>query len=148
MDSAAGKQFLISKVIEQAELEHISLSEIETKMLHFTEVHPSLPDIYEVNDEFERDYDSEQYEQKIARLLKNARARDENQSPGVGQAWKDAVEALQREDHYILIMVSQAFRNGPASRAGNRLRDMLIYISVGVVIVLLLVVYAFWTTKH
>jgi hypothetical protein len=30
-------------------------------MLYFTEVHPSLPDIYEVNAEFERSYDTDEY---------------------------------------------------------------------------------------
>ena len=54
MDSAAAKQFLISKVVEEAEFEQVPLSEVEKKMLYFTEVHPSLPDIYDVNAEFER----------------------------------------------------------------------------------------------
>lgn len=49
MDAVAAKQFLISKVIGQAEVEQVSISEVEKKMLHFTEVHPSLPDMYEVN---------------------------------------------------------------------------------------------------
>jgi len=46
------KPFLISRVVEVAELQHLNLSEVEKKMLYFTEVHPSLPDIYEVNAEF------------------------------------------------------------------------------------------------
>ncbi len=37
MDSSAAKQFLISRVIEQAELEQVALSDIEKKMLQFTE---------------------------------------------------------------------------------------------------------------
>jgi hypothetical protein len=48
MDPTSAKQFLISKVVEEAEFEHVALSETEKKMLCFTEVHPSLPDIYEV----------------------------------------------------------------------------------------------------
>jgi hypothetical protein len=48
MDTVAAKQFLISRVIAEAELERVPLSDVETKMLHFTEVHPSLPDIYDV----------------------------------------------------------------------------------------------------
>ena len=76
MEPTAAKQFLISRVIEEAGVEQVSLSEVEKKMLYFTEVHPSLPDIYEVNTEFERDYDSDEYEAKIAGLLKNARDRD------------------------------------------------------------------------
>lgn len=85
MESSLAKQFLISRVIEEAELEHVSLSDIEKKMLHFTEVHPSLPDMYEVNEEFDRNYDSDEYESKIAGLLREARARDREQSPTQAQ---------------------------------------------------------------
>ena len=46
METTAAKQFLISRVIEEAKLEQVGLSEVERKMLYFTEVHPSLPDIY------------------------------------------------------------------------------------------------------
>jgi ribosomal protein L11 methylase PrmA len=106
MDATSAKQFLISKVIEEAELGRVSLSEIEKKMLYFTEVHPSLPDIYEVNAAFERDYDSDEYEAKIAKLLKNARDRDNHSSPNREQDWIDALDALKKEDHYILVTVA------------------------------------------
>ena len=76
MDSAAAKEFLISRVIEEARADGVTLSEVERKMLYFTEVHPSLPDIYDVNEQFERNYDRDEYEAKISRLLKNARDRD------------------------------------------------------------------------
>jgi hypothetical protein len=66
MDTVAAKQFLISRVIAEAELERVPLSDVEKKMLHFTEVHPSLPDIYDVYAEFERDYNSDEYEKKVA----------------------------------------------------------------------------------
>ena len=66
MDSVAAKQFLISKVIQEAELSNVQLSETERKMLYFTEAQPSLPDILDVNAEFERAYDADEYEDKIA----------------------------------------------------------------------------------
>lgn len=47
MDGATAKQFLISKVIEEAEIEGVALSDIEKKMLHFTEVNSPPPDVYE-----------------------------------------------------------------------------------------------------
>jgi hypothetical protein len=143
MDSASAKQFLISKVVEEAEFVHVTLSEVEKKMLYFTEVHPSLPDIYEVNAEFERNYDSDEYEAKVARLLKKARDRDGKESPSGEQQRKDALDALKKEDHYILVMVSQAFGAGSASSGGNRVRDFLIYIAVGIGVVLM-VILASW----
>ena len=144
MEPTAAKQFLISRVIEEAGVEQVSLSEVERKMLYFTEAHPSPPDIYEVNAEFERDYDSDEYEAEIAGLLKKARDRDRQSSPSREQDWKDAVDALKKEDHYILVMVGQAFGSGSAPSGGHRVRDFFIYIGVGVGIVLLLVFAILW----
>jgi hypothetical protein len=148
MEATGAKQFLISKVIEEAKVEQVNLSEVEKKMLHFTEVHPSLPNIYEVNAEFERDYDSDEYEAKIAALLRNARDRDRQSSPSREQDWKDALDALKHEDHYILVMVSQAFGFGSASAGGHRVRDFLIYIVVGIGIVLFIVLKTLWKAHH
>jgi len=143
MDSIVAKRFLISRVIEEAELEHANLSEVEKKMLYFTEVHPSLPDIYEANAEFERNYDSDEYEAKVAKLLKSARERDRNESPSREQEWQDALHALKTEDHYILVMVSQAFKPPEISGGDkHRARDFLIYVAVGVAVVLVLVLFA------
>jgi hypothetical protein len=144
MDAGAAKQFLISKVVEQAESDHVQLSEVEKKMLHFTEVHPTLPGIYEVNAEFDRDYNSNEYEAKIAKLLKRAHDHDA-QSPDREEQWKDALDARKKEDHYILVMVSQAFGSGTSGN-GNRIRDSLIYLGVGVGIVLIIVVKTFWNS--
>lgn len=80
MNAVAAKLFLIARVIEQAELQQVLLSDVEKKMLCFIEVHPSLPDIYEINAEFERNYDAAEYEDKVAALLRNARDRDSRPS--------------------------------------------------------------------
>jgi hypothetical protein len=109
MDPATAKEFLISKVVKQAEFEGAPLSEIETKMLYFTEVHPTLPDIDEVNAEFERKYDVDEYEAKVVGLLKNARTRDSQNSQTLKQQWADALRVLKKEDHYILVMTDLAF---------------------------------------
>ena len=81
MNAVAARQFLIARVIEQAELQQGLLSDVEKKMLYYTEVHPSLPDIYEINAEFERNYDAAEYEDKVSALLRNARDRDSHPSP-------------------------------------------------------------------
>lgn len=145
MDSTAAKQFLISKVVEQAELEHVLLAEVERKMLYFTEVHASLPDIYEVNEEFERSYDSDEYEIKVKGLLQRARDRDQKQSAGQGQQWQDAIAALRDEDHYILVMVYMAFPECRKSiLPAHRVRDYAIYITIGIGVVVLAIVVAVW----
>jgi len=149
MEPVAAKQFLISRVVEEAGIEQVSLSEVEKKMLYFTEVHPSLPDIYEVNAEFERDYDSDEYEAKIAGLLKNARDRDNHSSPNGERDWKDALDALKKEDHYILVMLYRAF---PEYRRAilptHRVRDYMIYIAIGIAVVIVALGIAFWQASH
>jgi len=146
MDPATAKQFLISRVIEEAEREDVPLSEIEMKMLYFTEVHLTTPDIHEVNAEFERDYDSDKYESKIAAILKNAHNRDSQLDVSRKHRWKDALDALKNEDHYILVMVYRAL---PEYRKvilpTHRLRNYAIYVAIGVAIVVVCIEIAEWS---
>jgi len=146
MDATAAKQFFISKVIAEAQVERVSLSEIETKMLYFTEVDPSIPDIYEINAEFERNYDSDEYEAKIARLLKSARGRDSHSSPSWEEDWKDALDALKHEDHYILVLLYCAFPEYRGSLLPtHRVRDYMIYIAIGIAVVFASIGIAIWS---
>jgi hypothetical protein len=63
------KEFLISKIVAEAHSENIPLSEIERKMLYFTESGWTLPNIERVSEDFDREYDQDEYEQKIAKLV-------------------------------------------------------------------------------
>jgi len=110
------KEFLIAKIVEEASLEGVSLSEIERKMLYFTETAWTLPDIMQVNDEFDRDYDQGKYEKKIARLIKNAGRRARKNSREDYATFLSAIRRLKREDHYILVMVQQAGLRPPGDR--------------------------------
>ena len=102
-----GKEFLISQILEEAEREDVTLSEIERKMLQFTETEESLPDIYDVNDQFEREYDTAKYEKKVAGLVRNAYRRGCKESGETKGRWKKAIADLRKEDHYLLVMVNQ-----------------------------------------
>jgi hypothetical protein len=145
MDPASAKQFLIARVVEEATVEHVSLSDVEKKMLHFTEVHPSLPDIYKVNAQFERDCDTDEYEAKISDLLKNARDRDNRASPTLEQQWKDSIDALKDEDHYILVLLYRAFLGDRKSLLPtHRVRDYIIYIAIGIALVFAAIGVAMW----
>jgi len=66
------KEFLISKIVEEAIREGTVLSEIERKMLYFSETDWTLPDISAVSDEFDRGYDQGEFESKIAGLVRHA----------------------------------------------------------------------------
>ena len=52
------KEYLIAQIVEEAQRENVELSELERKMLYFTESQETLPDILEVNDQFEQEYDT------------------------------------------------------------------------------------------
>jgi hypothetical protein len=110
--SMEAKQFLISRIAEEARRQRIPLSELEQKMLFFSESYPTLPDMAEVAQKFESEYNDEEYEKKIAQLSKSAYQRERNESPETAQLWKDAIEVLKKEDHYILVMIDQPRASG------------------------------------
>lgn len=47
------KEFLVSKIVEQAQHEEVPLSDIERKMLYFSETDCSLPNTGAVSEEFD-----------------------------------------------------------------------------------------------
>jgi hypothetical protein len=107
------KDFLISQIIEEAHRQSVPLSDVERTMLYFTESQETLPDIHEVNEQFENEYDDADYEKKIASLLRNAYQRIRKESPEGERRWKQAIAALRKEDHYLLVMLDQSLQ--PAS---------------------------------
>lgn len=102
-DSA--KQFLLSKIDEQARRDGVALDEIERRMFLFSES-SGKPD-FEANEKFDKEYDSDAYESKVAKLLGRSFARDRKTEDGKA-SWKDGLKALSREDFYGLVMVDQA----------------------------------------
>ncbi len=62
------KEFLISRILAEAQREEVPLSEVERKMLYFTESGWTLPDMAAVSEEFDSEYDQSKYEKKIASL--------------------------------------------------------------------------------
>ena len=87
-DSKAAKEYLVSQIVEEAQRESVPLSEIERKMLFSPNNYWSLPDIMEVNAQFEKEYDSEEYEAKISELIRTPTTeprRNPNPKPSVGR---------------------------------------------------------------
>jgi len=105
------KEFFILKIIEQAERDNISLSDLEKKMLEFTSERES--EYLDMNKEFEKQYDTEEYERKIISILKKVykwdiRMQKNKKTKSIQKSYKNAFEVLSREDHYILIMIELA----------------------------------------
>ena len=101
-------EFLASRIIAEAQREGVALSEVERKMLYFSETAPTIPDIMEVNDAFDREYNQDDYERKIARLVGNARNRARREGADDLKVWSDAERALSRYDYYLQVILNQA----------------------------------------
>jgi hypothetical protein len=106
--SREAKEFLISKIVEEAQRENISLSDTERKMLYFSETAWSLPNIYEVNEAFERNYSQPEYEAKIAILIRSFRTRNRKPTSQELASWNEALHAIEQEDHYLLVLIKIA----------------------------------------
>jgi hypothetical protein len=102
------KEFLVSRIITEAQREGISLSDVERKMLYFSETAWTLPDIVEVNDAFDRDYDQASYEEKIGTLVRNFCAYSRKANRDDFDGWRQAVHRIHREDHYLLVLIAAA----------------------------------------
>jgi hypothetical protein len=142
MDTKEAKDFLVEQTAEQAALESVALSELEKRMMYFTESDPaSCPNPLELNEEFERQYDTQEYEAKIARLLHHAYKRLRQEAPQKTRDWDDAIRTLRKGDHYLLVFWSLK----PADE--NRLRDSFIMVGIGLLIVAGIVIWDFWFAK-
>ena len=102
------KEFLVAQIVLLAQRDGVSLTEVECKMLYFSETDWTLPDISEVNEEFERDYDQDQYDKKIGRVISNALRQARKEGKESSDNWSDAIRLLRNEDHYLLVMLDDA----------------------------------------
>ena len=101
------KEFLIARIVEEARREGVPLSEVERKMLYFSETGWTLPDMMQVSDAFDREYDQNEYEKKIEKLAVSLTERIRKENPEECRRWNDAIRTLGKEDHYILVMVER-----------------------------------------
>jgi hypothetical protein len=105
MNAKEAKDFLVQQTVEQAALEHVSLSDLEKSMMYFVENDAtSCPNPLELNDEFEALYNTTQYEGKIARLLHRAYRRLKADDPEKTRTWDDAMRTLYNGDHYLPVL--------------------------------------------
>ena len=144
------KEFLAGKIVEEARQEDVPFSEIEEKMLYFSETHWSLPDIYAVNEAFEREYTAEEYEQKVAMLIRNLLARLTKNDPYALDRWHQAVNLLRSEDHYILVLIRVAngyltsFSPNAISQKGRRTLQLVGNGIVAGLLLILLMLILHW----
>ena len=101
------KRLFVDKVLAQAGLEGIALSDAEQKMLFWSESDPDWVVDLELPERLAAEISDEDYEKKIAGLLSRAYRADIARSPESGAEWKQASDVLNEGDHYILVMLDQ-----------------------------------------
>jgi hypothetical protein len=104
MQVSEAKDFLVRQTVEQAQREGVSPSDLEKRMMYFTESEDAVEDPVALHEEFDAQYETAEYEGKIAGLLGRAYNRLKEEGSGEAQTWDEAIRELKKGDHYILVM--------------------------------------------
>jgi len=104
------KDYLASRIAAEAEREGQPLSEIERKMLYFSETDWTLPDMPEISAEFDRDYDQGEYERKIGGLVRKITAHGHGGNEEEQEKWDAAILKLAEGDHYLSVLADPSLR--------------------------------------
>jgi len=102
------KRFIVEKVIEQAKIDGINLSDAERYNLSWAESYPDFKVDYKLADALEDEISNDKYEAKVAGLIRNAFERDMDKYPDVKSLYKEAYDKMNEGDHYIFIMMKSA----------------------------------------
>lgn len=132
MNSKEAKDFLVEQTAQQAAIQGLNLSDLEKRMMYFTEWDDSCENPIQLNEEFEAQYDTTEYESKIAGLLKNAYKRIKQENSETKRVWDEAIKKLSKEDHYLLV----SWRATPKSEHPRR--DFFIQVGIGILIAFLI----------
>jgi hypothetical protein len=102
------KRLFVEKVVMQARLEGVSLSDAERAMLSWSESDPDFVVDPQLPERLAAEISDEEYEKKVTGLLVRRFAAEGGQDPGAEAQWRLAAEVLHQGDHYILIMLDAA----------------------------------------
>jgi len=108
MDIRAAKDFLVEQTTQQASLERAPLSDLEKRMMYFTESSDAAEDPLKLNEEFESQCNSDEYEKKVSLLLAHAYKRIKNGDAQAVAEWDAAIDTLREGDHYLLVLWDRA----------------------------------------
>lgn len=142
MTPAEAKAWLIGQILTEAEQSGTKLDALEARMLEYSETERTPPDLEELNEAFDRAHDQDEYEGKIAEIVRRMLAQwRAEKDPKLAQ-WHDAVIALSCEDHYLLVLIAAAddMKVDAANPSAKRslLKLFLIAVAATIVMTLLL----------
>src|SRR5208283_4458205 len=97
INTRQAKDFLAQQAADQAALEKVPFSDLEKRMMYFTESDPSSCDNpIDLNADFEKQYDTKEYEPKISRLLHHSYKRLKNGDREKLRDWTEAIDTLRK----------------------------------------------------
>jgi hypothetical protein len=132
------KDFLVQQTAEQAALENVPLSDLEKRMMYFTETGDCPEDPIALNDAFEARYDTDEYEAKISKLMHHAYQQNRKGNPEATRQWNNAIRTLRKGDHYILVFWDQGPQERPPYDSLKLLGTALLVIALLVPIMFVL----------
>ena len=139
------KDYLADMITKEAERNGTLLTVVERKMLYFTESGWTLPDMKEISSEFDRNYDQDEYEQKIGSIIMRICARWAEEPEEKRLAWNWALEKLSRGDHYLLHLANT---DNPARRGARHNLKMLIIALVFFILAALNLHFRYWLLNN
>jgi hypothetical protein len=92
------KEFLIERILAQAESDGVHFSESELTVLHLSEKFPVGAE--------SAAFDEREFERKIQGVIRHARSTAEDDDSG--ETWENAVEVLRWEDPYLPRLIDLA----------------------------------------
>ena len=104
-DSTQARQFLASRIIEEAHRRHDELSAVEMKMLRLSDASSGLPEGDQSEHQSQEGVGFESYVAKIRRLSTQAYRYDRRNSPQDLARWKEAIAILKWHDPELASMV-------------------------------------------
>ena len=143
--SRQAKDFLVQQASEQAALESVQLSDLEKRMMYFTESDSSCENPAALNEEFEAQDDTEEYETKLSELLHHAYERLKKENPEKVRNWDQSIETLRNGDHYILVLWNDNPSSEPTS--GRSASDSLKLLGAGLLLATVFLVVPFLAAK-
>jgi hypothetical protein len=102
------KRFIVDRVIRQAESEGVALTNAERHMLGWSESDPDFTPDLSLAEQLEQEQSDEEYERKVAALIRHAFERDVASDSEMRSRYRDAFNKLGEGDHYISIMMKDA----------------------------------------
>jgi hypothetical protein len=108
------KQFIVDRILDQARLDGVSLSDVEVQMLGFVAQTTNAEDL-KGEERFRLEVDEDRYEKNIAELIRRAYQRDKDGD--ALQIWEQPLDSLAEKDIYLNVMIQRAGISGTSGIA-------------------------------